>query len=280
MKLLSKIGIFFFFLVIASAARAAEDPDALYRQGRFAEAEKAYAQYDMDHPRDIRFRYNRGCAAYRNSDYKGAMAAFSSVLKRAEDKEMRFRAAYNLGNAAYKLGDFRSAAAFYKEAIANNPSNEDAPYNLELALRALERQKEEQGSQPPDQPREDSKGEKGQGNQEKTAKDQEGSQDREAGKSESRTGQEKNPGARTGEGEDRGEKGKEKSPGDLSGQLKSLQGLQEEGKEGKEEGTGASGMDRKRAEALLDNVKEDRTRFLRFKGPGEKDRGAGSGKDW
>ena len=80
-------GVFFGTQVLAK-----ENPDELYRQGRFAEAEKAYARSDMDHPKDIRYRYNRGCAAYQNGDFQGAMAAFSSVLRRAKDDEMRFKA--------------------------------------------------------------------------------------------------------------------------------------------------------------------------------------------
>ena len=39
-------------------------------------------------------------------------------------------------------------------------------------------------------------------------------------------------------------------------------------------------LDRKKAEALLDNLKEDRSRFLRFQIPEDKRRGVKSGKDW
>ncbi|MFH2047216.1 MAG: tetratricopeptide repeat protein [Pseudomonadota bacterium] len=126
----------------ASTAKAANDPDSLYKQGKFAEAQKAYTEADMNHPKDIRFRYNRGCAAYKNSDYKAAIAAFSSVLKRTTDKETKYKALYNLGNTAFKQKDFESAASYYKQAIISNPGNKDAGYNLELCLRELEKQKQ------------------------------------------------------------------------------------------------------------------------------------------
>jgi Ca-activated chloride channel family protein len=59
------------FLVLTSAAMCwggpnalgATTPDELYRQGKYEDAEKSYAQGDMDHPKDIRYRYDRGCAA-------------------------------------------------------------------------------------------------------------------------------------------------------------------------------------------------------------------------
>jgi hypothetical protein len=39
-------------------------------------------------------------------------------------------------------------------------------------------------------------------------------------------------------------------------------------------------LDRKKAEALLDNLEEDRSRFLRFQIPEDKKQGVQSGKDW
>ncbi|MEE9566446.1 MAG: hypothetical protein V3W17_03005, partial [Desulfobacteria bacterium] len=87
--------------IFLSRAIAAEHPDELYRQGYFAEAEEAYALLDMDHPDDVRYRYNRGCAAFEGLEYQAARAALSSVLRKAEDNEMRFKTAYNLGNTAF-----------------------------------------------------------------------------------------------------------------------------------------------------------------------------------
>jgi hypothetical protein len=41
-----------------------------------------------------------------------------------------------------------------------------------------------------------------------------------------------------------------------------------------------SAIDRKKAESLLDNLKEDRSGFMRFQIPEDKRYGIGSGKDW
>ena len=119
----------------------AKNADDLYREGKFAEAEKEYQKGDMDNPKDIRFRYNRGCAAYQNKDHQAAEAAFSSVIRRTTDKDIQFKAAYNLGNTAFTQDDFASAIEFYKQAIILNPENKDAKYNLELSLKKLEDEK-------------------------------------------------------------------------------------------------------------------------------------------
>jgi hypothetical protein len=39
-------------------------------------------------------------------------------------------------------------------------------------------------------------------------------------------------------------------------------------------------LDKKKAEALLDNLQEDRSRFLQFQIPEDKRTGVTSGKDW
>jgi Ca-activated chloride channel family protein len=241
-------------VVIASASKvlAADNPDELYKQGRFAEAEKEYARLDMDHPKDIRYRYNRGCAVYQSSDYQSARAAFSSALRRATDDALRFKAAYNLGNIAYKLRDFESAAANYKQAIRYNPSSEDARYNLELALRSLEREKT--------QSREEQESENQQDSGESQGAQRKGKED--------------------GFGSSEGKKGQHESPRDLSGALEALQVPSAEQNEEQTQGSSKSTIDEKMAEALLDNIQEDRSRFLLFQVPNEKRHGVQSGKDW
>jgi Ca-activated chloride channel family protein len=275
--ILSILVITYGALADTPAFAAGEDPDELYRQGRFAEAETAYARHDMDHPKDTRYRYNRGCSAYQNSDYKGAMAAFSSVLRRTEDNQIRFKAAFNLGNTAYKMGDFESAATYYRQALLADPSNEDARYNMELALRAREKQKEEQNEKPKtEHEKENQKGQESENRQEPKEKNEE--------KSDPTKKQDKADEKKNGNRSENNQKTEEKPPEDLSGELKPLQELPQENKKDapdsdKDKNDGAS-VDRRRAEALLDNIKEDPSRLMQYLIPEEKRHGVSSGKDW
>lgn len=294
-----RAGVFILLLalVLFTHAMAAENPDELYNQGRFAEAEKAYADSDMDHPKDIRYRYNRGCAAYQNSDYKGAMAAFTSVLRRAQDNETRFKTLYNLGNTAFKKADYASAVAHYKEAILYNPQSEEAKYNLELAMRELEKLKKDKNQGPNKSPQEDPARPQEKGGQPKTdrqgegrekashakgtdqrssqAKDQKGKD-----KGQSESGQELKPQQTDSTTTAKGEKVKQDSPKNLSGKLMPMQGLPEQGEDNQTSAPAMSIVDKKKAEALLDNIKEDRSKFLRFQVPDNKEHGVLSGKDW
>jgi Ca-activated chloride channel family protein len=239
-------------------AFSGEEGDELYRQGRFAEAEKAYAALDMESPKDLRYRFNRGCAAYQGGSYQAARAAFSSVLEKTDDPEMRFRAAYNLGNTAYRLGDFAGAVEYFTTALTYNSSSEDSRYNLEVARRALAQSQ---------------KGEK------KTGETRAQSDDKE---SEDWSGQDESTGApnKDEEGkagdrpvsEDRGKSGSD----DLENQ-----DIEASAKRHRVQGQMAGALlDKNKAQAFLENVSEKPSDMLRYRLRGKERVAGGLEKDW
>ncbi len=278
-----------------SPVEASETPDELYRQGRYEEAEQAYSQYDMDHPKDIRFRYNRGCAAFQNGQYEEAAAAFSSVIKRTALGDVRFKAAFNLGNTAFKQGDFASAATYYKQALADQPASEDARYNLELSLRALKKEKEKQEKESSDTPPSDTQSEgDDQAKQDGTEKQEPGKQPSDE---ESRPGDQEEEDLQKDEDNQKTEDQADGDDGEnqtsaqnkppestdentLSGDLKPRETLPELESINPLNGEGPSDMDRKKAEALLDNVQEDPSEIMRFMLSDENRKNSFSGRDW
>jgi Ca-activated chloride channel homolog len=236
----------FIVLVFVSSAYA-KNADDLYRDSNFAEAEKAYEQGDLDTPKDLRWRYNRGCAAYQNKDYKEAEAAFTSVLRRAKDKDMLSRAAYNLGNTAFSQNDFASAADFYKQAIIYEPNNSNAKYNLELSLKKIEEAKKSPDKNKNNKDKKD--------NQKGDQKSQKEDRDKQDQKRKDKQSQNQK---------------------DMSGDLKSANQM---GQKPKAEMSPAEMLERKKAEALLDNIKEDRAKIMQLQTREEKKK-AGSGKNW
>ena len=276
--------IFILTLLIGLKALAADDPDSLYKQGKYEEAQKAYSNLDMDNPKDIRFRFNRGCAAFQNSDFKTAAASFSSVLRRTENKDVKFKAAYNLGNTAFKQGDYKSAAEYYKQAINYNPANPDSRYNLELSLREIEKRKKKEQEKQQKEKEQKEKEQQNSGNQEgeenkQDSGDKNKEPDKKSGdrnKAENKEQDGKNHKDTDG---GKGRQPEQKEPKDLSGDLKATGNMPEQKEERTQEQAGSS-LDKKRAEAILDNLKEDRSKFLRFQVPEDKQEGVRSGKDW
>ena len=272
----------------AARSQAVESPDELYRKGRFAEAEKAYARSDMDNPKDLRYRYNRGCAAYQSGDYQAAAAAFASVLRRSQDDDIRFNAAYNLGNATYKQGDFQSAVKHYKQAIAQDPSNPDARYNLELANRALQKQKEQkseqaqdqsqQGTEPQQDPSDGKRDKADQGRQsDDKSSEQEQQKENESAQSEGSQQQSAEQSPEKESGESR--QSEQKSQQELAGDLKPREDMPPAQADEQTAKTSRIRMNQQKAEALLDNIQEDRSQMMRLQMKGRR-QGVGSGKDW
>jgi len=275
----------------ASRSTAVESPDELYRKGRFAEAEKAYARSDMDNPKDLRYRYNRGCAAYQAGDYQAAAAAFASVLRRSEDDDMRFKATFNLGNATYQQGDFQSAVQHYKQAITYDPSSQDARHNLELALLALQKQKEQQREQSRDQSQPGTEPQPDESDGENKAADQ-GRQSDDKSSEQDASAQPKADDSEPSEGDkeqtadqapaenspDTGQSG-QKSQQELTGELKSRTDMPPAPADEQTAKTSLSRMNQKKAEALLDNIQEDRSQMMRLQTKGRR-QGVASGKDW
>src|SRR5262249_43514532 len=67
------------------------------------------------------------------------------------------KAAYNLGNALFKDEKYDDAVKAYMRALKAAPKDADAKHNLELALRALQEQKQKQQQKPQQQPPKDQK---------------------------------------------------------------------------------------------------------------------------
>ncbi len=269
---------------LAHPVSAAENPDDLYRKGQFAEAEKGYARLDMDNPKELRYRYNRGCAAFQNGDAQGAMAAFSSVSKRAQDPALRFNALFNLGNIAFGQGDFESAAAYFRQAVGLNPASDDARHNLELSLRRLAQQQKDKSQPSPEK-----------GDPQKKPADQKNDGEpsvKQPPEGQDNTGKKKKnkpetppkdadnaPESRPESGPKTGAYSRTKTE-DLSGDLKPRGEDPGEQALSRPSDENMKQMVRKKAEALLNNIKEDRAGLLKYQRSRSTGNAAPSGKDW
>jgi Ca-activated chloride channel homolog len=269
---------------------AAVSPDELYAKGRYEEARQGYEKLDMDNPSDLRFRYNRGCAAFQEGKFDEAKAAFSSVVRRSQDEDMRFRGLYNLGNTSFRQGDFSSARDYYRGALKVRPDDPDAGHNLELALKSLKKQQSEKENQKggDQQKKDNQKGSQGQqGDKSGSGKDQEtrqeqGQQDKHQGGNKGEQGKQPGQQPPTNRNNHAGQqKGQGENRQDLSGELKARNPAQGSGTEaGRRQDTAAGDMERQRASALLDNVKEDRSHFNAIHGIQGGSMSTGSGKEW
>lgn len=136
---------------------------------RTATSIRAYQQKDLEAagrsadtavrlaPDDPRVLYDAGTVDLAAGHSKKAASRLQKSLdaldarppKGAAGEDLRPSALYNLGNAHLAGGDAAAAVEAYKQALRLEPGDTDAKFNLELALRALEKQKQQQKKSSP-----------------------------------------------------------------------------------------------------------------------------------
>ena len=117
-----------------------------YLRGDYDAAQIAFQEATAQKPDNSVAYYNLGTAHYRSGKFGEAVQTFREALARHSGKtERSLKLAhiyYNLGNAQFKTGDLGGAVDAYRQALRLNPQDTDAKYNLALALRRLQQQKD------------------------------------------------------------------------------------------------------------------------------------------
>ncbi|NWG16632.1 MAG: VWA domain-containing protein [Chloroflexi bacterium] len=106
----------------------------LYRRGDYLGAVEAFQLAQAVAPDQPEAYYNAASALARSGQLRRAVAALEQAIRFA-DAELAAKAYYNLGNVYFEMSRFPEAIGAYQDALRLNPADEEARYNLELALR-------------------------------------------------------------------------------------------------------------------------------------------------
>ncbi|WGK65933.1 tetratricopeptide repeat protein [Croceiramulus getboli] len=150
MKHLCYIVIFLFSGVVIAQDKelkqVQEDAKSLVVEGNdlaeaeaFVDAEAVYRKAIAYDPESVPAKYNMGSLYYKNQKFEESTQRLIQAAEVAQTKEEKHEAFHNLGNAFFKQKDFKQAVEAYKNALRNNPTDEETRYNLALA-----KQEEEQ----------------------------------------------------------------------------------------------------------------------------------------
>jgi Ca-activated chloride channel family protein len=206
-----------------------EGNDAFTKQA-FQEALVAYERAQIEEPELAEPYYNAANALYRQGAYDAALEQMQKALSFAGQESLAQAGYYNQGNTAYNRQDLETAVASYTQSLLIDPDDQDAKYNLELALQQLQQQQNEEQQQ--DQQQEDQPQE-GEGQQEQP-QDQNGEQQQDQAEqnqgedqSEQNSGQEEEQPAETQEGQE-SEEGQEGNQAQEEQQDQGQQGEQQQ----------------------------------------------------
>jgi Ca-activated chloride channel family protein len=147
--------IILFLLTLSGSSLALaqkEAPDIykgneFYRKQQFDKAAEAYQQALKKNPRSGIANFNAGNATFRQNKFDEALNSFDNTISNAADKDLQQQAFYNKGVAFSKEQRLEESIEAWKKALQMNPADKDTRENLEKALRALKKKKEEEKKQ-------------------------------------------------------------------------------------------------------------------------------------
>ena len=104
---------------------------------KYADAEVEYRISESKSPKKSIASYNLGNAIYRQNQPDEAKYHYAKALKTAKTRAEKHQALHNIGNTLMKDKDYAGAVEAYKNALRNNPADEETRYNYALAKKML-----------------------------------------------------------------------------------------------------------------------------------------------
>ena len=145
------------FLIFASAllmTACSAPAEKLNQEGNQSFAEQAYLEAldlyqsaQVESPELAEPYFNAANTFYRQGDYPAALEQMQMALQYVDEESLAESSLFNLGNTLYNSQDLNQAVEAFTQALLLDPEDQDAKYNLELALQQQEQQEQEQEQQ-------------------------------------------------------------------------------------------------------------------------------------
>jgi Ca-activated chloride channel family protein len=113
----------------------------------YMESLAAYQSAQLESPEMAEPYYNAANALYREEAYPEAIGQLQQALSFADEEELAGSGFYNLGNSSFNMEEWQAAVDSYTESLLLNPKDQEAKYNLELALQQLQQQEQQEQEQ-------------------------------------------------------------------------------------------------------------------------------------
>lgn len=140
-------------LLMAVGAQAQSDRDyirqgnKLFRAGKFAEAEVDYRKAIEKNAKNPQAAYNLGNTLLAQKKDSAAIVQYQQAAKLETNQKRRSYAYHNIGVICQGHQMYGEAIEAYKEALRNNPNDDETRYNLELCKRQQKQQQQNQQNQ-------------------------------------------------------------------------------------------------------------------------------------
>ena len=143
-----------------------------YKQQKYTDAEVDFRRALEANARSTEAAYNLGNTLYRQEKGQEALEQYKIVLGNETDKTKLAMAWHNIGNMFMNGKDYRNSIDAYKQALRNNPQDDETRYNLALAQKLLQDQQNQDQNQDQNQQDQDQKQDQQQQEQKQDQQDQ------------------------------------------------------------------------------------------------------------
>ncbi len=204
--------------------------EVITEEGNFPKAEGEYRKAIAKNPIDPTAKYNLANAYYNSEKYDEATLRYTEASKiETASKSEKHKAFHNQGNTYMEQKKYKEAVEAYKNALRNNPKDDETRYNLALAKKMLEeeQQQNDQNQDDQDQNKDQNQDQENQDNQDKKEGDDKEDKKGDEGENEKDQNEEED------KGEDKKEEGDDKKEDE--GKPKDEEKDQGEGEKDKQE---------------------------------------------
>ncbi len=104
-----------------------------FMDNKYSDAEADYRISESLNPKNSIASYNLGNSIYKQNQAAESKYHYLKAIKNAKTKAEKHKAFHNLGNTFMKSKAYSAAVEAYKNALRNDPSDEESRYNLALA---------------------------------------------------------------------------------------------------------------------------------------------------
>lgn len=120
------------------------EANTLVNEDDFVSAEMAYRKAISEQPTNVAGVYNLGNSYYKKGNYEEALYRHQQAVKSATSKAEKHKAYHNIGNILMQNKKCKEAVEAYKNALRNDPTDDETRYNLGLAKDCAKQQKDKQ----------------------------------------------------------------------------------------------------------------------------------------
>ncbi|MGJ8591655.1 MAG: tetratricopeptide repeat protein [Aquaticitalea sp.] len=200
-------------LTLKKANNYVHGANELVSEDKYVAAEMEYRRALSEQPNNVAGTYNLGNSYYKNGNYDEALFRQQQAAKSATDKADKHKAFHNMGNILMKNKQCKEAVEAYKNALRNDPTDEETRYNLGIAKECAAEQQDDEDKNKDKDKKDDEKEDQDKKDQDKDK----GDQDKKDGDDQKDKGEPKDDKKNPENGDDKKEQ-QQPQPGQLSPQ--------------------------------------------------------------